>query len=349
MKIRISSGIVPFSVHRGRLVFLLGREAPYETGESLWCGFEGSGDKGETSDVNVAARECDEESMSCVFMDTREDLSTALAKGEYCVRSDYTVTNRSNTQEQHCTLYAKYIPYDPFVEVRFRETRKRVLQIHNRYNKLLQTYMSPLLQHTKSIQDININSSNKRIWGVDEYCRPTPNGYEIRWSDTSGVEERMLLPYDKVTKVVQRDMQLWFEHMYALISDVQRGIDANTLGGAVELIRDASDSVIRIHFRPERMEKTTITWWSYQRLEEAFKWRRSRRMFRGRFVHMMAAILHIIDKSGAIDITDQGFNSQNHNYTITDRLTRLAGKWPRTKYATSPASSPTKGTQCESS
>lgn len=353
MKERITSGIVPFSIHRGTIVFLLGREVPFGNGESIWCGFEGGGDKGETSEAVVAARECQEESMGCVFVDTCEDLTRALLRGEYYVRSDYTVLSRGGTQEQRCTLYAKYVPYDPFVEVRFRETRRRVLQLKARYDRLTQAYMSPLSHcipegHAGSRRASQASAASttadggtacaeppafESVWGVNEYCAFGTTGYQIRRKTAQGDFDTVELPYEMVSKVVQKDMQLWFEQMQKLIDDIQRGIDADNLGGAVELIRDEANVVVGVHFRPERMEKTAVAWWTCQRLEESFKWRRTRRLFRGRFVNMMGAILHMIEDMSSVQ-AKQTLSPHAHaqRCALTERIQRATEKWPRTRY-----------------
>lgn len=112
-KVIQSAGILPFSVHKNKIYFLLGQEA-YVAGHresGRWSDFGGMLERGE-SIARGAARECYEESAGCIA-----DLATLyrrLVHGDYVLHSDLHPTVSSSFRTY--LLDVSYADYPTFFQ-----------------------------------------------------------------------------------------------------------------------------------------------------------------------------------------------------------------------------------------
>lgn len=342
--VSISSGIVPFGVCRGNLYFLLGREQAFANVGPMWCGLEGGSEVCETDVEHIAARECTEESMGCVFSQSSAELANSLLKGEFYTKSSCTIPQRNKNQERTCTLFAKFVEFDPYIEVRFKEIRRAVLIMRSEYKRLACLYPKvpiPARSAHQVAEELDASSGGglmsrlnhdstglSRVWGVDEWCYPTPMGICIVRTATNAriyVDRSDMSPHDQSTIVS------WLAEWLTFGEKVSAAVSACECGGAVKPIYSPEEGYLtRVEFREERLEKTSLVWWSRRHLEEAFRWRRTRQMFRPRFVTLMSGILNAFVGDGVASLDDcERYLTQK---TGSIQNININETWPRTNY-----------------
>ena len=107
-----SAGILPYSFHNGRVVWLLGRESR----RNVWSDFGGHNEYRDKGDpINTASREFFEETLGSIMSvrdvkDVIKDPKTHEVKSSTMMGNIY-------------TMYLVYIPYDTLYRTAFNKTR----------------------------------------------------------------------------------------------------------------------------------------------------------------------------------------------------------------------------------
>lgn len=130
-----SAGVLPFTVHRKRVFFLLGREG-FELdyrGSDTWCDFSGSVEAQE-SVVDGAAREFYEETAGCVM--ELEKMRHLLSSGQYLLHSDLHPENSASYR-----TYLVYVPYLDYATM-FRRSKRFVQYTGGSIDKIEKTQLS---------------------------------------------------------------------------------------------------------------------------------------------------------------------------------------------------------------
>lgn len=114
-----SAGVLPFTVYRKRVYFLLGREGfeHHYRGSDTWCDFSGSVEAGESVE-DGAAREFYEETAGCVL--ELETMRSRLHSGQYLLHSD--LHPRSSASYR---VYLVAVPYHDYATM-FRRSKRFV-------------------------------------------------------------------------------------------------------------------------------------------------------------------------------------------------------------------------------
>ena len=314
---RTAAGIIPFSVYRGDVYFLLGKEPSFhKTGGTTWCAFEGGADPDDSSEAHTAARECVEETMGCVFPCTPEKLADSLERGEYYTKAECNIPHRSH-QERKCILYAKYVECDPYSEVRFRELRSELLSLRSQYDRLIESY--PSIGHNGA-------------WGVAEIVTRVDGGFRV---DDPRSNRHTVLARDDLSQQAAAQLDCWLDRWSEFAQRMGSLRAKKDAHGAVELVCGEDGALVQVHFRAEWLEKTSMIWWCKRNIEDAFRWRRTRKNFRTRFVTLMSTILNVFDKNAV----HQNTRVYEHaNFALPPSSEN--GMWPRASYRT-PDDSPT--------
>jgi len=107
-----SAGILPYSIHNGRVVWLLGRESY----RNVWSDFGGHSEFRDNNDpINTASREFFEETLGSVM---------TVKDAKKCIEDKETIIVHSKTVMGHdYTMYMVHIPYDPVYRRIFARTR----------------------------------------------------------------------------------------------------------------------------------------------------------------------------------------------------------------------------------
>ena len=107
-----SAGVLPYSKHNGRVVWLLGRE----TYRNVWSDFGGHAEFRDGSNpINTASREFFEETLGSVM---------TIKNIKRCIEDESTIIVNSKTMMGHdYIMYLVHIPYDELYRPSFSRTR----------------------------------------------------------------------------------------------------------------------------------------------------------------------------------------------------------------------------------
>lgn len=119
-----AAGILPFAVHEGIIIFLVGKDAQ----DGLWSDFGGKAEQLDKTDLDTAQREFTEETCG-VIVDLETLRARMTAPGNYKKLV-------SSTQSRHpYYMYLLQVPFDPGSRAAFRRQVKflRSIRLHKRY------------------------------------------------------------------------------------------------------------------------------------------------------------------------------------------------------------------------
>ena len=128
----MGAGILPTTIHNGKLYFLFGKENKYEDSAPGFSDFGGGTDNNETF-LNTAIREAGEELTG--FLGNDKDIKKLLSRGTYNI--DYNSNNN-----KHSTYRMHIFPYEYNVMLPF---------FYNNNQRFLQKHLSPKIFKTTKI------------------------------------------------------------------------------------------------------------------------------------------------------------------------------------------------------
>lgn len=291
------AGVLAYTVHRGEVLVLLGRERDtpgWRQGSKKWSGFSGKVEANEDA-IQGAAREFAEEACACVPIGGIQlparisDVAEMLRRHAWPIEK---ITLAKGEELVYCT-YVVRVPHAPYEQI-FAQTRTRLLELdlvfRNFYRIKKLASSAPHFFFPGFVLTSKITTVGLRVLNAAEV--------EVRMHEEGRSEDLLCVFACPVGLAASlRNVQHALDYLHFFVSG--RAQDPIFSHPAVVLITSRS-CVVNAHVNKAYLEKCELRWWKLSALTEAHACARGDTDFRKLFLENLTTVATCIAQAEGI-------------------------------------------------